>query len=63
MRNIQENDTEARFSTKSIPEDDENYKEAVRLLNLLKNVLPIPSDFIAKDSILREFIGNSYFEK
>lgn len=46
-----------------VEEDDENYKEAVRLLNLLKNVLPIPSDFIPKDSILREFIGDSYFEK
>lgn len=46
-----------------VSEDDENYKDAVRLLNLLKNVLPIPSDFIPKDSILREFIGNSYFEK
>ena len=46
-----------------VEESDENYKEAVRLLNLLKNVLPIPSDFIPKDSILREFIGNSYFEK
>lgn len=46
-----------------VKEDDENYKEAVRLLNLLKIVAPIPSDFIAKDSIIREFIGNSYFEK
>ena len=47
----------------NVEEDDENYKEAVRLLNLLKIVAPIPSDFIAKDSIIREFIGNSYFEK
>ena len=46
-----------------VEEDDKNYKEAVRLLNLLKNILPIPSDFIPKDSILREFVGNSYFEK
>lgn len=46
-----------------VNEDDKNYKEAVRLLNLLKNVLTIPSDFIPRDSILREFIGNSYFEK
>ena len=45
-----------------VNEDDKNYKEAVRLLNLLKNVLTIPSDFIPRDSILREFIGNSYFE-
>ena len=46
-----------------VEEDDKNYKEAVRLLNLLKNVLTIPSDFIPRDSIIREFIGNSYFEK
>ena len=46
-----------------VEETDKNYKEAVRLLNLLKIVLPIPSDFIPRDSILREFIGNSYFEK
>ena len=38
-----------------------NYKEAVRLLNLLKNVLPISIDFIPKDSIIREFIGGGYF--
>ncbi len=46
-----------------VGETDKNYKEAVRLLNLLKNVLTIPSDSIPKDSIIREFIGNSYFEK
>lgn len=45
----------------SVEEDDESYKDAVRLLNLLKNILPLPSDNIPKDSILREFIGNSYF--
>lgn len=46
----------------SIDENDENYIEAIRLLNLLKNVLPISNDFIPKDSILREFIGNGYFK-
>ena len=45
-----------------LEESDPNYKEAIRLLNLLKNVLPIPTDFIPKDSILREFIGDSYFK-
>lgn len=45
----------------SVLETDENYKDAVRLLNLLKNILPLPSDNIPKDSIIREFIGNSYF--
>jgi len=46
----------------SLNEDDPNYKEAVRLLNLLKNVLPVPTDYIPSDSILREFIGGSYFK-
>ncbi len=45
-----------------VKEDDECYKDAIRLLNLLKVVLPIPSDCIPKDSIVREFIGGSYFE-
>ena len=46
----------------SLDESDPNYKEAIRLLNLLKNVLPVPTDFIPADSILREFIGGSYFK-
>lgn len=46
----------------SVKEEDENYSEAIRLLNLLKNVLPIPSEMIPSDSIVREFIGNSYFK-
>ena len=45
----------------SVEEEDPNYKEAVRLLNLLKNVLPITTDFIPKDSIIREFVGGGYF--
>ena len=46
----------------SLEEGDPNYKEAIRLLNLLKNVLPVPTDSVPDDSILREFIGGSYFE-
>ena len=46
----------------SLDETDPNYKEAIRLLNLLKNVLPVSTDFIPADSILREFIGGSYFK-
>lgn len=45
----------------SVKENDPNYKEVVRLLNLLKNVLPVPTDFIPRDSIIREFIGGGYF--
>lgn len=46
----------------SVEENDPNYKEALRLLNLLKNILPMPSEDVPRDSIIREFIGNSYFE-
>ena len=45
----------------SLERNDPNYKEAIRLLNLLKNVLPVPTEYIPADSILREFIGGSYF--
>ena len=45
----------------SLEKNDPNYKEAIRLLNLLKNVLPVPTEYIPADSILREFIGGSYF--
>ena len=44
-----------------VNEKDESYKDAVRLLNLLKNILGVPSDSIPKDSIIREFIGDGYF--
>ena len=46
----------------AVPENDENYKDVVRLLNLLKLVLPISSENIPRDSIIREFIGNSIFK-
>ena len=45
----------------SVEETDENYPEALRLINLLRNILPIPSDDVPKDSVLREFIGGSCF--
>ena len=46
----------------SVEENDPMYKEAVRLLNLLKNILPISNDYIPVDSIVREFIGGGYFK-
>ena len=46
----------------SVEESDPMYKEAVRLLNLLKNILPISNDYIPVDSIVREFIGGGYFK-
>jgi len=45
-----------------VTEDDEQYFTAVRLIKLLDMVLPIPSEDVPSISILREFIGNSYFE-
>lgn len=46
----------------SIPPEDPEYHTAIRLLEILKLVLPIPSKDIPKLSILREFIGEGYFE-
>lgn len=44
-----------------VDENDDCYPEALRLINFLRNFLPIPSDEIPTDSVLREFIGNSCF--
>ncbi|MGE5456382.1 MAG: nucleoside kinase [Ignavibacteriales bacterium] len=44
-----------------VPEDDETYPEAIRLINFLRNFLPIPSDDVPKESLLREFIGGGCF--
>ena len=46
----------------SVPSDSEYYEEAKRLIDFLRLFLPIPSDAIPQDSIIREFIGGSYFE-
>ena len=47
----------------SVDEKDETYPEAIRLINLLRNFLPIPSDDVPRDSVLREFIGKSGFDR
>jgi len=47
----------------SVTEEDPNYTENKRLIKFLNNFLPIPSDEIPKDSIIREFIGGSCFRK
>lgn len=41
----------------SVKIDSPNYDEARRLVNFLKEFCPIPSEYVSKDSILREFIG------
>ncbi len=45
----------------SVDTDSEYYEEAKRLIDFLRLFLPIPSDDIPSDSILREFIGNGCF--
>lgn len=46
----------------NVNEDDPEYPEALRLINFLRNFLPIPSDEVPPDSVLREFIGGSCFK-
>lgn len=45
----------------SVDSDSEYYEEAKRLIDFLRLFLPIPSDAVPQDSILREFIGGSCF--
>lgn len=47
----------------SVKESEDVYPEALRLINFLRNFLPIPSEEVPNDSVLREFIGNSCFRK
>lgn len=46
----------------SISKDSEYYEEAIRILKFLKGFINIPSEHVPKVSVLREFIGGSYFE-
>ena len=46
----------------NVNEDDPEYPEALRLINFLRNFLPIPSDDVPPDSVIREFIGGSSFK-
>lgn len=46
----------------SIDPSSNNYKEAIRLINFLKCFFCISDDSIPETSVLREFIGKSYFE-
>ena len=45
----------------SISEDNPHYGEAIRLLNILRLTLPVTCNTIPLDSIIREFVGDSYF--
>ena len=42
--------------------DSPYYEDAKRLIRLLEIFLPVPSENVPNDSILREFIGGSYFK-
>ncbi len=46
----------------SVETDSKYYEEAKRLIDFLRVFLPIPSDAVPEDAILREFIGGSFFE-
>lgn len=47
----------------AIDEKNEYYPEVTRLINLLRNFLPISSENVPKDSILREFIGGGIYNE
>jgi uridine kinase len=47
----------------SVESDSEYYEEAKRLIRFLRLFLPIPSDAIPEDAIIREFIGGGYFHE
>ena len=47
----------------SVNPSDPEYHTAIRLLEILRLVLPIPSVDVPSTSIIIEFIGNSYFSK
>lgn len=46
----------------TIKESSPSYETAQRLIELLSYVLPLSSELVPQISILREFIGGSYFE-
>ncbi|MBQ3298511.1 MAG: nucleoside kinase [Bacilli bacterium] len=45
----------------SVHSDSPYYEEAKRLIDFLRAFLPVPSDAIPEDAVIREFIGGSYF--
>ncbi len=47
----------------SVESDSPCYEEAKRLINFLRSFLPIPSESIPQDAVIREFIGGSYFHE
>lgn len=46
----------------SVDKNNDCYEEAIRILKFLDGFLAIPSEYVPYTSVLREFIGDSYFE-
>ena len=46
----------------AVPKDSPEWVEAKRLLKFLDYFLPIPSDSIPSNSLVREFIGGGCFD-
>ena len=46
----------------SVPVESKAYEESKRLINFLKIFYSIPSEYVDKSSLLREFIGGSIFK-
>ena len=47
----------------SVDSSSPYYEESKRLINFLRMFLPIPSESIPEDAVIREFIGGSYFHE
>ena len=47
----------------SVPIDSKYYNVSRRLIDELQMFFPIPSEYISDSNILREFVGESYFER
>ena len=45
-----------------ITNDDKEYAEAQRLINILKYFREIPNDYVPNNSLLKEFIGGGTFD-
>lgn len=46
----------------SVKMDNEYYNEALRIINFLRYFLNIPESYVPSTAVLREFIGDGYFE-
>lgn len=54
--------TQAEPLLEQVPENCDEYAEAIRLMKFLRYIKPIPANNIPPASLLREFLGGSTFE-